>query len=645
MDVTGFQNLLIQMALSNSSAPSRAVLYAMLAFSQQHFDGHQGRAIQFKISAIQALATSARETTLDTRELAQHVAAGMLLCSLEIVNYNHPSHRVLQFLSEVFMVTSQALEESDAAHNVVHNINALEGSASTAREIFGRYGSASTEVTANATNMLKLYELAAAIYLSRVSEYVSGRVRDVQSLLDDAFELLRCIRTCELQFPLLILGCESKTDEQRAMMLELVQRTEQKSYYRSLDCLRRSLRALWVQEDLATEGDCADASKSWAWIALAPRRSILRTLIAKSPEMHADTAFGNESPMMIISATAFSLHVLLVLLGNMSHQVLAKTKKFVTPDKYTWVYDYIPAKPTQPTVLLLHGFPASRRDWFRQIDDLSSAGYGVIAPDLLGYGDSDKPTDTNKYKLKTLSRDIDAIIGHEGLDTVVGVGHDWGVNVLSAAAVWYPERFEKLAFLDVGYSPPGFFDVDAINANGLANWGYTPFGYWYFFNSYDAANLMRDNIESAWHLIFPVRSSLWRNNLAGIAGARAWLSNGTTTALPAYRNETDKADWIKHYSVPGNLEASLNTYRSLMRGTQASDIETVTEADKVLKVPVLGVAATQDVIARPEFLRASNKAYARNGHTEKSLDCGHWIMLEKGKDLSDILIEFAARAK
>lgn len=44
-----------------------------------------------------------------------------------------------------------------------------------------------------------------------------------------------------------------------------------------------------------------------------------------------------------------------------------------------------------PTVLLIHGFPSGRHDWPYQIDSLSSAGYGVVAPDCLGYGNSDAP--------------------------------------------------------------------------------------------------------------------------------------------------------------------------------------------------------------------------------------------------------------
>lgn len=185
----------------------------------------------------------------------------------------------------------------------------------------------------------------------------------------------------------------------------------------------------------------------------------------------------------------------LLLLATVAAGAVAKTKRFTTQDNYTYIYDHIAAQSSQPTVLLLHGFPSSRGDWHDQVDHLSTAGFGVLVPDLIGYGDSDKPVDVQAYRLKAFSGHLDAIIGEESLGTVVGVGHDWGVNVLSAAAVYHPERFEKLAFLSVPYNPPGMVDLDAINAQGLQDHGYTQFGYWYFFNSYDAVDIIVENVR------------------------------------------------------------------------------------------------------------------------------------------------------
>lgn len=55
---------------------------------------------------------------------------------------------------------------------------------------------------------------------------------------------------------------------------------------------------------------------------------------------------------------------------------------------------------------------------------------------------------------------------------------------------------------------------------------------------------------------------------------------------------------MRHYSVPGAITASLNSYRSLLRGVQAKDDVAVTSKDRELKVPVLFVGATQDALSR-----------------------------------------------
>lgn len=162
----------------------------------------------------------------------------------------------------------------------------------------------------------------------------------------------------------------------------------------------------------------------------------------------------------------------------------------------TYVYDNVTANGENTTVLLLHGYPATRFDWKHQIEDLSGAGYGVIAPDCLGYGGADKPLEVDAYNLKRMVGHLMEILDKEGVETVVGAAHDWGANILSRTAVWHLARFEKLAFMSVGYNAPGIFvDVDAVNAVGLEMLGYMQFGYFCFINSYDAADPVASNVS------------------------------------------------------------------------------------------------------------------------------------------------------
>ncbi|CAG7557388.1 unnamed protein product [Fusarium equiseti] len=318
-----------------------------------------------------------------------------------------------------------------------------------------------------------------------------------------------------------------------------------------------------------------------------------------------------------------------------------ETKSLTTTDGRKYTYDYVPAKGNKSTVLLIHGYPATRYDWKYQIEDLSAAGYGVIAPDCLGYGDSDKPLEIEAYNLKNMSKHLTEILDKEGLKTVVGVGHDWGVSIVSRAVVWHPDRFEKVVFLSLGYGPPGILlDIDTINAKSLKEFGNMPFGYFYFFNSHDGASLAAQHLESFFHLVFPTENLKWTENLGALGAARAWLNNNTITPLPNYMTEEDKSTWMAEFSKPNATETSMNYYKALLRGVNAKDEENLTNEDRTLHVPVLTVGGSEDVVARPENMGLGTEPFAAAGWTHKVVNAGHWMMYEDREGLRDALLEF-----
>jgi soluble epoxide hydrolase/lipid-phosphate phosphatase len=102
-----------------------------------------------------------------------------------------------------------------------------------------------------------------------------------------------------------------------------------------------------------------------------------------------------------------------------------KGKLLEVQDGTKYAYVSVPAQHAKPTFLLLHGFPSSSYDWRHQIKSLTELGFGVLAPDLLGYGDTDRPTEIDKYKFKKMAADIIDILDKESLKTIIGVAHDW----------------------------------------------------------------------------------------------------------------------------------------------------------------------------------------------------------------------------
>ena len=101
-----------------------------------------------------------------------------------------------------------------------------------------------------------------------------------------------------------------------------------------------------------------------------------------------------------------------------------------------------------PLVVLLHGFPEFWYGWRHQIGPLAAAGYRVIAPDMRGYNQSEKPPGVHAYAVETLVEDVVTLIAHCGVTRATVVGHDWGGVVAWEVAMRRPDVVEKLIVLN-----------------------------------------------------------------------------------------------------------------------------------------------------------------------------------------------------
>jgi len=138
-----------------------------------------------------------------------------------------------------------------------------------------------------------------------------------------------------------------------------------------------------------------------------------------------------------------------------------------------------------------------------------------------------------------------------------------------------------------------------------------------------------------------MNASAWGLDFANLAAARTWLNANTTTELPSWLSADYKTNWLREFSQPNIVTSSLNYYKAFMRGINAPDEVVLTDEDRTLKVPVLGVGAAKDMIVSPEEQRLSIEPWASAGYEQRIVDAGHWVSLEKGEELSEILIEFA----
>lgn len=100
-------------------------------------------------------------------------------------------------------------------------------------------------------------------------------------------------------------------------------------------------------------------------------------------------------------------------------------KDFKTARGINYHYYFSPPKDSGITLLFCHGFPSTSYDWHYQVDFFKNKGFGLVVPDMLGYGGTDKPLTPESYKSSSMSDDIVQLLDAENIDNVVAIGHDW----------------------------------------------------------------------------------------------------------------------------------------------------------------------------------------------------------------------------
>ena len=107
-----------------------------------------------------------------------------------------------------------------------------------------------------------------------------------------------------------------------------------------------------------------------------------------------------------------------------------------------------------PLLILLHGFPEFWYSWRYQIPALAKH-FTVVAPDMRGYNESDKPSGVAHYHIDRLTGDVQGLIRAFHEERAVIVGHDWGGGVAWSFAANYPHLTERLVVLNCPH--PGAF--------------------------------------------------------------------------------------------------------------------------------------------------------------------------------------------
>jgi pimeloyl-ACP methyl ester carboxylesterase len=269
---------------------------------------------------------------------------------------------------------------------------------------------------------------------------------------------------------------------------------------------------------------------------------------------------------------------------------------------------YVEAGSGDP-VLLLHGFSQTWYMWSKDIIPALAQDYHVIAPDLRGAGESEKPP--SGYDKLTLAEDVRALVNGLGYERVKIVAHDFGAAVAYAYAATYRDEVEKLALFEILI--PGFGYEDTL---------VYPFP--------------EDGVgRKVWHMAF--HNAPYDIPEFLISGReRQYLDYFWSHFAynPAAVTEDERAEYARCYSSPGGLHA-LKYYR-----THAEDAAYNAEvAKRPLDIPVLAYGGGAFI---GEGVKASLEQVASNVEGGVIPECGHWVTAEQPQFVIDKVRAFLA---
>ncbi|TPX10550.1 uncharacterized protein E0L32_008436 [Thyridium curvatum] len=300
---------------------------------------------------------------------------------------------------------------------------------------------------------------------------------------------------------------------------------------------------------------------------------------------------------------------------------------------FTYTYYTSPARDSsKPTLILFHGWPDTARLFAGLANDyLVPNGYGIVAPDCLGYGGTSKPTDDESYAWQRMAADAVEILDAEGLDRVVSAGHDWGSALAQRLYHFHPARVAGLVTLNVPYLPPtGDFDLEAANAATRQAWGAGVYEYWRFFTAGDAPALMARNLESVYSAAHG-EPATWEQNWCSPGGMRAWVSEGRTQPTLPYASGEHKADFMRRFDPSegggDGFEAPSCWYSSFAFGVQNAADRLLPKDAWTVRVPTLFWGGAQDFVCRPAGMQPSIDAGYLPNATVIVRDGGHWALL------------------
>lgn len=258
----------------------------------------------------------------------------------------------------------------------------------------------------------------------------------------------------------------------------------------------------------------------------------------------------------------------------------SKTINLSTGHSYCYLYHPSAKGSGHPTLLFLHGFPSSAYDFRHQVEHFTAKGYGVLVPDLLGYGGTSQPVDdVQKYSMSRMAREVVEILDHEGISRVVGISHDWGSALLSTLLRQHHRRFDAFVFMATyygaahPYSSDHVYDYGKMKDMSLRKFGFNAFGHTVFLGDAErAGKLLDDNVESFYDLVWARDQELWKSYFRREGGIEEWVTKGKRAEVAEWiGGQEERRKIIDLWKMGNGFTPKCLWYKQLLDGISVAD--------------------------------------------------------------------------
>jgi pimeloyl-ACP methyl ester carboxylesterase len=253
-------------------------------------------------------------------------------------------------------------------------------------------------------------------------------------------------------------------------------------------------------------------------------------------------------------------------------------------------------------LVLLHGYPQTHHAWHKIIPELARH-FTVIAPDLRGLGDSERPE--TGYEKHIIAEDIYQLVRSLGHEKIYLVGHDYGGSVAYFLASEYPEIVQRLIVIEC--APPGLGETSEVPL--------VPGG-------------------GAWHRAFHLVSDLPEALVAGREKVYLNWFYQHYSRNPDAISDVDVDEYIRTYSQSGAMKAGFEYYRAYFKDSERGREYAKTK----LQMPVLAIGADS---VYGQAVEQCMKRGALDVEGVIIANCGHFVPEEQPEALIGYILNFA----